>query len=1079
MIELFPQHSVHIKCTDDETPLTPLRKPKGTGGTATLWPKHLDHCIEAIPDGCGRVNASLIHTTKEPILLINTYMPTEGTRTEDRYANVLDEIHELLQKFPNCIPVWTGDINANNRRLKYSNDRLLMAFIKEENLVTLQPPEDIPTFHHFNGTSKSTIDMFITREEYKERIGDVKVDERNPLNHSSHDAIHTYLKGDLPEKKTKQPSRKALERTKWNSVDKAAYSQETEVQLKCLQDQLSEDTPAEIVVLRLNKILTECCKDSTPPQPKSKSKNSKYKWNNNLRVLMKASKEAFWVWKSKGRPQSASNVDLNTMKAAKKALKRAQRYLTSQERRNRHTRIMTATAEEMPKLIKKQRQHHTQKAVIEFDQHSQETEADSWAHYFEDLSTPKEQNSYNKEHWKHIQMKHGLLSLLTKPADIQEVNIKEVEKHIKDMKSNKAQDIYGISSEHLKFASPEIATILQIVTNKILNSGVLPDCLKAGIVTPILKKGKPAKHPDSYRRITVTSIIGKVIEKEILCRTKALGKEKRSPLQFGFTEGVSPTTAAMLLTEAISHSQDTERTPYVTYMDASKAFDLVCHPGLLNILHSQGIDGNMWMLYNSMYSDIKGNIKWENGISKEITDRQGLRQGGSTSAEVFNRRSDQALCRLQKVPNSLRIGIQEVNALMVADDLALVSCSPTNMQQMIHIAEQDASNERYLFSDSKTKCVKIQKKKQTANDESPNFMLNQKEIEMSDEEKHLGIHRAYTNSPQPTLEARMKSARRAAYSLFGAGFHGLNGVGPDAIRKQFITYIRPVLTYGLDTLILEDGNMQELETFTRSMLRRLQYLPSSTPIPVIYLLFGLPPIEAIIHIQTLTFLGAICRRVDSVEHYVVTRQAGMCSTNEKSWVMYAKNLLRKYDLPSIFELIQHTPSKEQWKRTVKKSVTSQWEDELREEAKGKTSLKLLDTERCSITRTHQAWGMQLTDPVAIQKATIKIRLLIQQYPLTAYSVAGKKKSPLCPMCEEESETTDHFLLRCRQLHQTRLPLLRRILSHLRTHRACISTIVTFILDPPSSDPSTARDLDAITRDLCYRLHQKRKQILTR
>lgn len=48
----------------------------------------------------------------------------------------------------------------------------------------------------------------------------------------------------------------------------------------------------------------------------------------------------------------------------------------------------------------------------------------------------------------------------------------------------------------------------------------MPLQFKKGIVTPILKPEKPAKDPNSYRRITVNSIIGKIVEKEMLIRTQ-------------------------------------------------------------------------------------------------------------------------------------------------------------------------------------------------------------------------------------------------------------------------------------------------------------------------------------------------------------------------------------------------------------------------------------------------------------------------------------------------------------------------------------------------------------------------------
>ena len=48
----------------------------------------------------------------------------------------------------------------------------------------------------------------------------------------------------------------------------------------------------------------------------------------------------------------------------------------------------------------------------------------------------------------------------------------------------------------------------------------------------------------------------------------------QSPLQFGFTEGVSCNIVAMLLTESIFHAKDQGVLVYTTVMDASKAFEI-------------------------------------------------------------------------------------------------------------------------------------------------------------------------------------------------------------------------------------------------------------------------------------------------------------------------------------------------------------------------------------------------------------------------------------------------------------------------------------------------------------------------
>jgi hypothetical protein len=47
------------------------------------------------------------------------------------------------------------------------------------------------------------------------------------------------------------------------------------------------------------------------------------------------------------------------------------------------------------------------------------------------------------------------------------------------------------------------------LVNWIFENLQIPKTLKSGIACPILKKGKPAHDPNSYRKITITNLIGK------------------------------------------------------------------------------------------------------------------------------------------------------------------------------------------------------------------------------------------------------------------------------------------------------------------------------------------------------------------------------------------------------------------------------------------------------------------------------------------------------------------------------------------------------------------------------------------
>ena len=227
-----------------------------------------------------------------------------------------------------------------------------------------------------------------------------------------------------------------------------------------------------------------------------------------------------------------------------------------------------------------------------------------------------------------------------------------------------------------------------------------------------------------------------------------------------------------------------------------------------------------------------------------------------------------------------------------------------------------------------TKC-----KAKTILNPTPSLFLYNKKIQTSQEEVHLGIQRSTKISNTTVIQARVTSARRTAYSLFGAGFHGINGVGTEVIHKQWTACVRPVLTYGLEALILDVKELEVIETFARSMLKRLQSLPNSTANQATYLLFGTPPIEATIHSQILSMLGNIIRRPGSTEHNIITRQTAMYKHNQKSWINQAKSILSKYELPSIYELLETKPQKTTMEKKSKETNIRTLDQHIKETSK--------------------------------------------------------------------------------------------------------------------------------------------------
>ena len=287
---------------------------RGHVGTATIWHEKLDHLIEQLPDGSDRITVVKINSEPEPTILINTYMPTMGSANAE-YEEILDEVHELLQKFTGYNVIWTGDINAMTQRPKPTkNDDQFKAFCSENDLIASNKMPTNPTFHHFNGVSTSQIDLFIFIHHSlaENPIKQITIQSRNPLNTSMHDPVTAILSMKLPVKTTNKAKTTPLPmKPCWGKVDKDVYESTTEINLKALADHI-EGMPPTIIADRLNVILTKCAESALPPTKQRRKRTSKHKWLRSFKPYAQAVNKtyrALMLLDPKDRKQAHSTIN--------------------------------------------------------------------------------------------------------------------------------------------------------------------------------------------------------------------------------------------------------------------------------------------------------------------------------------------------------------------------------------------------------------------------------------------------------------------------------------------------------------------------------------------------------------------------------------------------------------------------------------------------------------------------------------------------------------------------------------------------------------------------------------------------
>lgn len=1078
---LLQGYNFQVKCIDDDAPIAPLMRPRGNAGVITVWSRDIDHLVTPLTDGSDRLVVSKIGNEEKAVIVINAYMPTDGSKVS--YDEMLDEVFEIIEKYSsrNNEVIWAGDINASfDRKNPSSNDRKFRLFCNEMNLKTITPKGQ-PTYHHFVDGITSCIDHVLHYSGSPNPLSPGSIDARNPLNMSSHDPVLTSIKlesGSL-RPQSSHATNIARKKPNWKKMDIDKYSELTQVKLESFLKHGGMQLPLEVIVDRIYDILLSSSDECSPVVKRKMGKKvGSYPWSSDMKPVIAKTKQLFYEWKLIGRPQDHSLV--KEIKTQKKFLRSMQRQLAACHRKDTLQEISQASTDNRHlfyKLVANQRNGKKVGSMSVDFKDGSANQLEGWASYFEDLASDKSMDCFDDDFYRTAKLNYHLTYLQNAGIKKERAPIskEKIETHIKNLKNRKAADVYGLTGEHLKYASALLPGVMANLIDMIYKHSKIPDQFKIGAIVPVLKKNKPSRMPDSYRRITIASNLGKIMEKCMMEETICCTSEHQNPLQYGFTKGVSPAFCALLITEAIAEAADTKSQVFLSFMDSSKAFDMVNHKIMLNSLEEHGLDPKLWNLYADMYAKVTSKVRIENGLSRSIMEGRGIRQGGETSTEAFKAKENKFLNRIRNHPSSYCIGSIKVGIPTVADDNCMIATSHTGAQTQLLIAQDNASKIRYIFNENKSRVVCIG---QDSHLEMP-LKFNSGEIAYSEREVHLGLVRTSNGKATEAVRERIKTGRRTAYALMGAGLHGFNGISPHISKNLISTYIEPAIHYGLEALSMNQADFDELDKNHRLLLRQIQGLPQSTAAPGILLLIGAIPLSAQVHRKILCMYISILQQPSSLEYEVLYRQLCVKNMSSKSWVTGLRKLLYMYNLPSPIQLLEHPPEPSKWKRRVKSEISKYWQSVLQERAREMTSLKHLNVDKCQIGTSHPVW-LCGDDPLQVTKAHTKALLLLGRYPLSSNRCAGRYQQSMCPLCEKSPENLQHFLLECTALSDQRKKFSTQVsnLMHIYNVRNTEDK-VKFVIDPSNFITNQKENLLAedITRRMCYSLHSQRASIL--
>ncbi|VDH96186.1 Hypothetical predicted protein [Mytilus galloprovincialis] len=550
----------------------------------------------------------------------------------------------------------------------------------------------------------------------------------------------------------------------WKKVDKIEYKTLINDKLEKFKP-ISEELNLDQAFDELNKILSDTISKIAPRKLKGKKRKKLQVMNDEILQAVKRKKTAFYIWKQHGRPTEPGNFYLKEKTITTYDLRKLCRKEQALERINARQQILDAKSSDTAlfhKLIRKQRGEmgrFFEELIVENETYqTSDSVLEGWTKHFEDLAKKSNYQNFDQNYLEAVEDETKIILKICKENYSHEkVSIQELKNAVKKLNTNKAMDYYGITAENFIYASDTLLEYLQLLINTSFEHCYIPNLLKIGTLFPVFKNKGDIKNAKNYRGITVTPTYSKIIEIIIKGRENNKILKHQNPLQKGFTAKSTPLLCELFIEEFERENKDLKLPTYIALLDGKSAFDVVVHKNLIRRLFQIGFSQQSILLISNLYENATSCVKWGNTMSNRLFNiEQGVRQGGAISADLYKVYINPLLQILSNSGLGAKIGNINCCAPTCADDIALISNNPFELQNMINIAVDFSQREGYLLQPQKSVVLPIKTCNKMLDVEQGFWKLKNIDMPIVQDSSHIGIKKSQKDSTNATIIENIK-----------------------------------------------------------------------------------------------------------------------------------------------------------------------------------------------------------------------------------------------------------------------------------------------------------------------------------
>lgn len=491
-----------------------------------------------------------------------------------------------------------------------------------------------------------------------------------------------------------------------------------------------------------------------------------------------------------------------------------------------------------------------------------------------------------------------------------------------------------ISNDMLKNLTPEMKNTLLNMYNQLWENNTYPDSWKEATVIPILKPNKSKLLPSSYRPISLTCCMGKILEKMINKRLQTFLDNNNLLVkqQAGYRRMRSTVDHLVLLEHNIQEAFRKREHLVAVFFDIKGAFDMTWRQGILDKLFGFGMRGRLPLMVKSFLSNRSFKLRNGGNYSSVRTLENGVPQGSTLSCTLF-----------AIAINDICKGIDEnMQYCLYVDDLALFSSGKTvgdtgrRLQTAVNQIVRNGDEIGYVFSKEKTKCVHFCRLRKPHYD--PLLYLGNSFIECMNVVKFLGLMFDCKLTWEEHLTATVNKCKKAL-NILKALASTKWGADPKSLLNIYKAMVLSKIDYGCAAY--SSARRSQLMKLDKIQCMGIRYCLGSfptTPLQSLYCESAMMPLEHRRKILINAYLTGVKTNIKNPNSaFLFTNHDGYSSRptiTRPLAVRYSEYLIRiNVDFPRNIvetetqnEMNDGTVKRSKFNNSIKEKIIAEWQD---------------------------------------------------------------------------------------------------------------------------------------------------------